>query len=79
MRGTMNKSELIAQSAIARDQAQIRDLAIRVWENERDAERFISTPHPMLDGETPLDLAKTPEGSRRVTELLLKLEYGLPA
>ena len=67
------------RSVAAGDEAQIRKLAAQVWENEGDAEQFLSTPHPMLDGKTPLDLARAPEGARRVTELLLKLEYGLPA
>jgi DNA-binding protein HU-beta len=67
------------QSAASRNVARIRELAIRVWEDEKNAEVFLSTPHPMLDGRTPLKLATTPEGYRRVTELLLKLEYGLPA
>ncbi|MFL5538724.1 MAG: HU family DNA-binding protein [Longimicrobiaceae bacterium] len=67
------------RSAAARNEARIRELAIRVWEDEKNAEEFLNTPHPMLDGKTPLKLARTPEGYRRVTELLLKLEYGLPA
>jgi len=67
------------RSSAAPARARIRKLAVQVWENEGDAEQFLSTPHPMLDGKTPLDLARTPEGSQRVTELLLKLEYGLPA
>lgn len=67
------------RSTAARNEARIRELAIRVWEDEGNAEEFLTTPHPMLDGRTPLQLAKTPEGYRRVNELLLKLEYGLPA
>ena len=67
------------RSAATRDEARIRELAVRVWEDEKNAEEFLNTPHPMLDGKTPLKLARTPEGYRRVTELLLKLEYGLPA
>jgi DNA-binding protein HU-beta len=68
-----------SRSVPARDEARLRRLAVRVWEDEKNAEEFLATPHPMLDGRTPLELARTVEGSRRVTELLLKLEYGLPA
>jgi uncharacterized protein (DUF2384 family) len=32
-----------------------------------------------LGGERPLDLARTDLGARQVEELLMKLEYALPA
>jgi uncharacterized protein (DUF2384 family) len=35
--------------------------------------------HPLLDGRTPLDVAMTELGARRVEELLWKLFYGVPA
>ncbi|HEX2080914.1 MAG TPA: antitoxin Xre/MbcA/ParS toxin-binding domain-containing protein [Longimicrobium sp.] len=57
---------------------QVRELAGRVWENGEDAEEFLSTPHPLLDDQTPLAAAQTPEGAERVRKILLALEYGLP-
>jgi uncharacterized protein (DUF2384 family) len=57
---------------------RIRDLARKVWENSADAEEFLTTPHGLLDGKTPLALAHTAEGAERVREILLALEYGLP-
>jgi hypothetical protein len=57
---------------------EVRELALSVWENPRDADEFLSTPHALLDGETPLDAARTAERAERVREILLALEYGLP-
>jgi DNA-binding transcriptional MerR regulator len=57
---------------------EIRELAIRVWESAEDAEEFLTTPHGLLDGQTPLAASRTDEGAKRVREILLALEYGLP-
>ena len=57
---------------------EIRSLAVDVWENPADAEEFLITPHGLLDGQTPLAASRTPEGAKRVREILLALEYGLP-
>jgi nucleoid DNA-binding protein len=57
---------------------EIRSLAVDVWENPTDAEEFLITPHGLLDGQTPLAASRTPEGAKRVREILLALEYGLP-
>ena len=57
---------------------EILDLALKVWENPADAEEFLATPHGLLDGQTPLAASRTPEGAKRVREILLALEYGLP-
>lgn len=58
--------------------ARLSTLAERVWESEALAQRFLTTPHHLLDGQPPLDLAATDLGARRVEELLWGLEYGLP-
>lgn len=57
---------------------EIRELAERVWENRSDANEFLSTPHVLLDGETPASVARTRPGAERVRRILLALEYGLP-
>ncbi|HLM68027.1 MAG TPA: antitoxin Xre/MbcA/ParS toxin-binding domain-containing protein [Longimicrobium sp.] len=57
---------------------EIRSLAVGVWENVADAEEFLITPHGLLDGQTPLAASRTLEGAKRVREILLALEYGLP-
>jgi len=50
-----------------------------VWNSEEDARQFLNTPHPMLQGRTPLDVSMTELGARRVEELLWKLFYGIAA
>jgi putative toxin-antitoxin system antitoxin component (TIGR02293 family) len=53
-------------------------LAEQVWESPDEAREFLTSPHPMLEGQAPLDLAATDLGARRVEALLWKLEYSLP-
>ncbi len=50
-----------------------------VWNSEEDARLFLSAPHSMLQGRTPLDVSMTELGARRVEELLWKLFYGIAA
>jgi putative toxin-antitoxin system antitoxin component (TIGR02293 family) len=50
-----------------------------VWNSEADARQFLNTPHPMLQGRTPLDVSMSELGARRVEELLWKLFYGIAA
>ncbi|HEX6370482.1 MAG TPA: antitoxin Xre/MbcA/ParS toxin-binding domain-containing protein [Longimicrobium sp.] len=79
--GLVRRVERAQQAASPGEPASvsgIRELALSVWENAQDAGEFLSTPHAMLDGETPLAAAQTPEGAERVREILLALEYGLP-
>lgn len=59
--------------------ARVFATADYVWDSEDDAREFLNTPHPMLDGKTPLDVSMTELGARRVEELLWKLFYGIPA
>jgi putative toxin-antitoxin system antitoxin component (TIGR02293 family) len=49
-----------------------------VWEHEEDAWEFLHSPHPLLDGERPIDRARSEQGARQVAELLWKLDLGLP-
>jgi len=50
-----------------------------VWNSSDDARLFLNTPHPMLKGQTPLNVSMTELGARRVEELLWKLFYGITA
>lgn len=59
--------------------ARLAALAEEVWEDRALAHEFLTSPQPQLDGERPVDLARTDLGAREVEELLLALEYGLPA
>lgn len=58
--------------------ARIVALAETVWDHEREARAFLNRPHPLLDGETPLNVARTEIGARRVERLLYDAEHGLP-
>ena len=59
--------------------ARIFATALYVWDDEADAREFLNTPHSLLEERSPLDVAMTELGARRVEELLWQLFYGLPA
>lgn len=52
--------------------------ALDVWENEDDAADFLTSTHPQLEGDTPIDRARTELGARQVEDILTKLDLGLP-
>jgi putative toxin-antitoxin system antitoxin component (TIGR02293 family) len=58
--------------------ARLMALAEAVWENRDDARAFMNEEHPRFEGRTPIELADTELGARRVEDLLMKLEYSLP-
>jgi len=51
--------------------------ATRALGTEAEAREFMMTPHPMLDGRSPFEEAKTDLGARRVEDILHGLQYGL--
>jgi putative toxin-antitoxin system antitoxin component (TIGR02293 family) len=51
--------------------------ARRALGTEAEAREFVTTPHPELDGRSPIDAAKTDLGTRRAEQILNALEYGL--
>ncbi len=59
--------------------ARLTALAEQVWEDQVFAREFLTSTQPQLDGERPIDLLRSDLGTRQVEDLLLKLEYGLPA
>lgn len=59
--------------------ARIFATANFVWDNEEDAREFLHAAHPLLGGSTPLQVAATELGARRVEELLWRLFYGMSA
>jgi len=58
--------------------ARVVALAESLWGDESAARAFLNRPHPLLDGETPLNAARTELGARRVERLLHDIEHGLP-
>ncbi len=59
--------------------ARVYATAAYVWDSEADAQAFLHAPHPMLEGQTPLDVALTEPGARQVETLLWQLFYGVTA
>jgi putative toxin-antitoxin system antitoxin component (TIGR02293 family) len=58
--------------------ARVVAMAEYVWDSQPEARHFLSTPHTELAGRTPLDVAFSELGARRVEALLHRLFYGLP-
>lgn len=59
--------------------ARVYATARYVWDSDEDALAFLHTPHSMLGGGKPLDVAMTELGARRVEALLWRLFYGIAA
>lgn len=57
---------LLELDAMARD----------TFETDEEAAAWLRQPHPMLDGETPLDCAKSSFGAERVKDILNAIKYG---
>ncbi len=51
--------------------------ARRALGTEAEARAFMTTPHPELDGRSPVNAARTDLGTRRAEQILNALEYGL--
>lgn len=58
--------------------ARMTALAEQVWEDAELAHEFLNSVQPQLDGDRPVDLARTDLGTRQVETLLMKIEYALP-
>ena len=58
--------------------ARILAHAEYVWDDREQAREWMSKPHRELHNSTPLEVARTELGARRVEDLLDKLFYGLP-
>lgn len=54
---------------------EIESLAHETFE-EGDSTGWLNRPHPMLDGETPLQAAGTSYGSEQVKSILVAIKYG---
>ena len=57
--------------------ARIVALAEAVWIDSRQARVFLNRPHPLLERQVPLVVARTELGARRVEQLLYDVEHGL--
>jgi len=66
------------ESARTERLARVVALAEGLWEEQDDARGFLNRPHALLDDRTPLDVATTELGARRVEQLLHDVDHGLP-
>ena len=59
--------------------ARVTAAALETWRPDTEsAQRFLGTPHPLLDDRTPLEAALTDLGARQVEDLLYAARAGLP-
>ncbi len=59
--------------------ARIWAMAKEVWGSEADARRFLETPHPLLEGRPPREVAESEIGAREVENILGRLRFGAAA
>lgn len=55
---------------------ELEEMANDTFESEEAAHGWLRRPHPMLDGESPLESAKTSYGARRVRDILVAIKHG---
>jgi putative toxin-antitoxin system antitoxin component (TIGR02293 family) len=58
--------------------ARVLAAAEYVWDDREQSREWMSKAHRELNGQSPLDAARTELGARRVEDLLDKLFFGLP-
>ncbi len=58
--------------------ARVLAAAEYVWDDREQAREWMNKSHRELGGQTPLDVARTELGARRVEDLLDRLFFGLP-
>jgi uncharacterized protein (DUF2384 family) len=54
-------------------------MAESMWHDEAEVRRFLNTPHPELNGRTPVEVSKTEDGVREVERVIERGRHGLPA
>jgi putative toxin-antitoxin system antitoxin component (TIGR02293 family) len=81
-RGTANrraaKDQLLpthAAEAVLR-LLELDRMAGDTFETQAEASAWLRRPHPMLDGESPLEAARTGYGTQRVRDILLAIRHG---
>ena len=58
--------------------ARVVALATDAFGDAGDARQFLETAHPLLEGRSPAEAARTELGARRVEEILGRMTHGLP-
>jgi putative toxin-antitoxin system antitoxin component (TIGR02293 family) len=55
---------------------ELGQMATDTFETEDEASAWLRRPHPMLEGDSPLELVKTSFGAQRVKDILIAIRYG---
>ena len=55
---------------------ELEAMATDTFESDDAAHGWLRRAHPMLEGESPLEAAKTSFGTRRVKDMLVAIKYG---
>ena len=58
--------------------ARVVALAESLWVEDEETRAFLNQPHPLLDDKSPIEVASSELGARRVEQLLHSVEQGLP-
>lgn len=56
--------------------SELERMATDTFETREEAAQWLRTPHPMLDGDAPLQIAVTQAGAERVKDILTAIKYG---
>lgn len=59
--------------------ARIAALAATALGDADQAKRWLTEPHPMMGTRSPIEVAATDLGARQVEQVLLNIQYDLPA
>lgn len=55
---------------------EMERMAADTFQTKAEAAQWLHTPHPMLEGKMPLQVAETPPGAERVRQILVAIKYG---
>jgi putative toxin-antitoxin system antitoxin component (TIGR02293 family) len=68
----------VAESEKTERLARVVALAELLWEEPEEAQRFLMTAHPELNGRRPVDAALSELGARQVEDIVMRALHGLP-
>jgi putative toxin-antitoxin system antitoxin component (TIGR02293 family) len=68
----------VAESERTERLARVVALAELLWEEPEEAQRFLMTVHPELNGRRPADAALSELGARQVEDIVMRALHGLP-
>ena len=72
-RRAVNEQRLPESESVLR---LLDQMASDTFESDAEAFAWLRRPHPLLDGETPIEVAKNAAGAQRVKDILQAIKYG---